>query len=249
MNGPTDRIAVAFSGHGAGVEELTWGQRTIWNAMREQQSSLPIGGWLPLPEGTTVQDMANELRFHMNRHQSMRMRLVFGDDGWPRQSVAARGEVILEVFDAQDADPVDVAEKVKARYLNIPFDYAREWPIRMAVIRHAGVPTHVVTILCHLVTDAAGGQAMMTDLSNLDRRTGEAKTPVTAIQPLQLARWQQTPDGQRQNARSLQYCAEQRCARSNPPTTTRNPWRNSSPGSRRTEVNSSTLIASSTIGG
>ncbi|MFC7483965.1 hypothetical protein ACFQX7_33505 [Luedemannella flava] len=88
MTEPVDRIMVAFSGEGSGIEELTWGQRAIWNAMTEQNTSLPIGGWLPLPEGTTVRHMVNELRFHMSRHQSARMRLVFGDDGRPRQSVA-----------------------------------------------------------------------------------------------------------------------------------------------------------------
>ncbi len=206
---PSERIKVAFSGEGAGIEELTWGQRAIWNAMTEQDSSLPIGGWLPLPEGTTVQDMAVELRFHMIRHQSMRMRLIYGDDGRPRQSVAASGEIMLEVFDAGDAGPAGVAERVKRQYMDAPFDYAGEWPIRMAVIRLGDVATHVVAILCHLVTDAAGGLAMVADLSNLDRTTGEPKAPMTSIQPLALARWQQTPAGQRQNARSLQFWEEQ----------------------------------------
>ncbi|WP_162907869.1 condensation domain-containing protein [Allorhizocola rhizosphaerae] len=206
---PADRIVVAFSGEGSGIEELTWGQRAIWNAMTEQQTSLPIGGWLPLPEGTTVQHLAAELRFHMSRHQSMRMRLVFDENGKARQSVTASGEIVLEVFDARDADPAEVAEQVKKQYMDAPFDYAGEWPVRMAVIRRAGAATHVVSILCHLVTDAAGGVAMMADLSNLDRETGAVLAPVTAMQPLDLARWQQTPAGQRQHASSLQYWEEQ----------------------------------------
>lgn len=206
---PADHIVVAFSGEGAGVEELTWGQRAIWNAMTEQNTSLPIGGWLPLPEGTTVQHMVNELRFHMTRHQSMRMRLVHGDDGRPRQSIAASGEITLEVYDGDNADPADVAEQVKQRYMDAPFDYANEWPIRMAVVRRGGLATHVVCILCHLVTDAAGGLAMVADLANMDPATGEATAPVTATQPLELARWQQTPAGQRRHAASLRYWEEQ----------------------------------------
>ena len=209
MMEPAEQIVVAFSGEGAGVEELTWGQRAIWNAMTEQDTSLPIGGWLPLPEGTTVRHMANELRFHMTRHQSMRMRLVYGEDGRPRQSVAASGEITLEVYDAGDGDPAAVAEKVSQRYMDAPFDYANEWPIRMAVVRRGEVATHVVCVLCHLVTDAAGGLAMVADLANMDPVTGEATVPVTATQPLDLARWQQTPAGQRRHASSLRYWEEQ----------------------------------------
>ncbi|MFC7483964.1 hypothetical protein ACFQX7_33500 [Luedemannella flava] len=69
--------------------------------------------------------------------------------------------------------------------------------------------THVVCILCHLVTDAAGSLAMMADLANLDPTTGGATAPVTATQPLDLARWQQTPAGQRRHASSLRYWEEQ----------------------------------------
>ncbi|WP_344139250.1 condensation domain-containing protein [Luedemannella flava] len=145
----------------------------------------------------------------MSRHQSARMRLVFGDDGRPRQSVAASGEIALEVFDADNADPADVAELVKQRYMDAPFDYANEWPIRMAVVRRDATATHVVCILCHLVTDAAGSLAMMADLANLDPTTGGATAPVTATQPLDLARWQQTPAGQRRHASSLRYWEEQ----------------------------------------
>lgn len=207
---PTDRIAVAFSGEGGGVEELTWGQRTIWIAMVEQETSLPVGGRLPLPEGTTVQDMVTELSFLMSRHQSMRMRLVFGDDGRPRQAVAGSGEVVLEVYDAGADDDAEVlAEKVMRQYMAVPFRYESEWPVRMAVIRRAGVPVQVVNILCHLVTDAEGGIAMMADLSNLDRAAGVATAPVTSQQPLELARWQRSPAGVQRSARSLRYWEEQ----------------------------------------
>jgi hypothetical protein len=177
--------------------------------MVEQQSSIPIGGWAPLRGGRTVEDLAAELRFNMTRHQSMRMRLVFGDDGEPRQSIAAAGEITLEVYDAGEADPAEVAEKVKRHYVDTPFDYTRDWPTRMAVIRSGQIATHVVTIVCHLATDGEGAMAMLADLANLDRETGEAKTPVTAMQPLELARWQRSPAGQQRNAKSLRYWEEQ----------------------------------------
>jgi hypothetical protein len=200
-----ERIVVPFEGDGAGVGELAWGQQEIWSAMRRQESWLPVGGWLPLPAGTTVDDMVAELRYLVSRHQSMRTRLRFEPDGEVRQVVSGSGELVLEVVDADGADPADVAEQVTRRYKGTPFDYVEDWPVRAAVIRRDGVPTHIVEILCHLVTDAAGGAAMMADLANRDPVTGEAKDPPPPMQPLQQAAWQRSPAGQRQNAKALRY--------------------------------------------
>lgn len=38
LSGPTERVAVSFEGGQAGVEELTWGQRSIWAAMARHGS-------------------------------------------------------------------------------------------------------------------------------------------------------------------------------------------------------------------
>jgi hypothetical protein len=99
----------------------------------------------------------------MGRHQSLRTRLAFDTDGHVRQVVAERGEVPLEIIDADDADdPAEVAAALRTRYHDTEFDYV-----------------------------------------NLDPATGRATAPVTATQPLELAAWQQGPDGRRQNERTL----------------------------------------------
>jgi len=103
-----ERITVAFAGGGGGVEELSWGQRDIWLVMVRQKFWLPIGGWKRLPEGTTVQDVAEELRYLMSRYQSMRTRLRFDDDGRPSQVVFSAGEIGLDVIDIGDEDDPDV---------------------------------------------------------------------------------------------------------------------------------------------
>jgi hypothetical protein len=200
-----DRIVVRFQNEDAGVDELAWGQWEIWSAMVRQGSWLPVGGTVALPAGTTVGDMVDELRWHLTRHQSMRTRLRFDADGSVRQAVAADGEVVLEVVDAGGADPASVAAAVEQRYRDEPFDYERDLPVRAAVICRDGVPTHLVEILCHLVTDAFGGAAMLADLSNRDPATGQATRPPSPMQPLEQVRWQRSPAGQRQNANALRY--------------------------------------------
>src|SRR6185503_14772556 len=128
----------------------------ILAAMLRQGTWLPVGGTVALPEGTTVDDMAGELCWHLTRHHAMRTRLRFDADG-VRQVVSERGELTLEVVDAGGADPAEVAAGVERRFRETPFDYEHDWPVRAAVICQNGAPTHLVEILCHLVTDAFGG--------------------------------------------------------------------------------------------
>ncbi|GHJ47737.1 hypothetical protein Cs7R123_50790 [Catellatospora sp. TT07R-123] len=199
------RIMVSFQGEGSGAGELSWGQREIWAAMRSQQSALPVGGCLPLPQGTTLDDMAAELRFNMGRHQSMRTRLCFDADGRPTQVIAASGETALEVVEAGADDPAEVGERVRRRFCDTAYDYAAEWPLRMAVVTSAGVPTHVVAVFHHLVTDGFGSRVIMSDLAGRDPVTGAAGSPPPLLQPLEQARWQASPAGLRQHEMSMRH--------------------------------------------
>jgi len=65
--GGSDRVVVAFRGEGAGVDDLAWGQLDMWRVMVARNSWLPLGGIKPLPAGTTVDEMADELRYLMSR--------------------------------------------------------------------------------------------------------------------------------------------------------------------------------------
>jgi hypothetical protein len=199
----TDRVLVAFAGEGAGVGELSWGQREIWQAMVNQRSSLAVGGRKPLAAGTTVAEIADELRYLMTRYPTMRTRLRFDRDGRPTQECFASGEVALEIFDVgDDDDPDQVAAAVEARYKTEPFDYVDAWPIRMAVTRRHGTATHMIVLMSHIVTDAAGAMVMFREVAT--RETG----PVPGLQSLEQARWQASPAGERQNARTLRYWAD-----------------------------------------
>jgi hypothetical protein len=194
-------LIVQFEGDGSGVAELSWGQQEIWSVMQVQGSSLAFGGVRALPPGLTPADVAAGLRFVMSRHQSLRTRLRFGPDGQPQQVVHAGGEIPLEIADAGDDDPGEVAAAVAARYRAADFDYENEWPLRMAVITQHGSATHVVEILCHLAVDAFGLAALRDDFDHRDERTG----PVTAMPPLEQARRQHSPAGRRAHDASMRY--------------------------------------------
>ncbi|RPE27793.1 condensation domain-containing protein [Kitasatospora cineracea] len=198
--GPAERIEVSFAGEGTGVGELSWGMWEIWHAMVAQRNSLPIGGTAALPAGSTVESVAAELRYLMGRFPSMRTRLRFGPDGHPTQQLSASGRIALELYDAPaGTDPAGLAEQVELAYRERPFDYAGEWPVRMAVVRSGGRPTHLVSVMNHLVADAAGGAIMLREVR--ERASG----PVSGLQQLEQAAWQGSPAGQQQNARALRH--------------------------------------------
>jgi hypothetical protein len=201
-------IPVPFHGTGSGSAELTWGQLSVWRTIKNSGATQTMGGIMPLPPGTTVQDAAAVLRFVLSRHQSLRTRLRFEPDGSPRQVLVESGEARLELVEAGDADPAEVAEDVRIRYSTTNFDYVNEWPVRMAVVTSDGVPAYSVAVYCHLAIDAQALDILIADLATMDPVTGEGATPVTAIQPLELARRQHSAAGQRQTDLSLRHWAK-----------------------------------------
>ena len=197
----TENVVVQFAGDGSGVAELSWGQQQIWSVMQAKGSSLPMGGARALPPGQSVADVADGLRFIMSRHQALRTRLRFGPDGQTQQAVHASGEITLEVVEAGDRDPGDVAAAVAAEYKGRKFDYENEWPLRMAVITQQGKATHVAAMICHIALDAFGLALLYDDFDQRDERTG----PVTAMQPMEQASRQRGPGGSRAHEASMRY--------------------------------------------
>ncbi|MEV4517730.1 hypothetical protein AB0K00_53325 [Dactylosporangium sp. NPDC049525] len=201
-----ERIIVPFEGPGAGTGPLAWGQRQVWAAMVESDSSMSMGGAVASTDGRTVEDYAAELRFFMCRYAAMRTLLRFAADGTVTQEVFGAGETVLEVHDtAAGEDPAALAEALADEWRERKFDYATEWPLRMGVVRHGGAVTHVVALMCHIAADLGGVAVMMRELAERDPVTGEPAGPYEAPQPLELARLQHEPAAARQTAAAMRY--------------------------------------------
>lgn len=213
-------VLVGFAGVG-GAGPLAWGQAECWRAMVATGSSLAMGAVFAFPAGATVAQLAEDVRFWMERYDSMRTRLRLGPDGEVTQVVAERGEVPLQVVDAGGRDPAAVAEDLLAGWKATRFDYEREWPVRLAVVERDGRPSHAVVAVCHLAADGAALAVMV-------RERAERPGPYGAPQPLELAARQRTPAGERLTAASLRHWGTQ--LRSIPPR--RFPDRGPGPGPR-----------------
>ncbi|MBS2964409.1 hypothetical protein KGA66_15230 [Actinocrinis puniceicyclus] len=206
---PSERVPVHFAGDGEGVAELTWGQREILEAM-VRQGWISMGGVIPLPPGTTVQDTADRLRYMMSRFPSLRTRLRFDVPGSPVQELHRDGEITLDVFDAaQREDAAAVAARIEACYRTRPRDFTSQWPIQMGVVRQDGRLTHVVAISCHTVSDNLGMVAMSRQID-----AGVTDPPI-GLQQLELARWQDSPAGRRVNDAAMRFM--EKVLRSVPP--------------------------------
>lgn len=196
----TQTIMMPFQGLRATTAQLTWGQLSIWTAMVRQRTWMPLFWFRVLPTGTTVDEVAARLTNAIERYESLRTRLVFDGDAEPRQTVAGDGELTLEVYEAGTRDPVDVAEEVQRWYCAKAYDYTHDWPLRVAVVVREGQPKQLVTVVCHLVLDAAARVMLMRDLAGADPSDSP---PGGAMQPADLADWERGAAARQSSAASL----------------------------------------------
>jgi hypothetical protein len=199
----SEQVLVPFEGAGSGTAGLTWGQWDMLPKMRLHRNSFAISGYIPLPDGATVADAADDLRYLVCRYSALRTRLAYAADGSPQQVAAASGEMAMEVVDAGGADPEKVAAELHRCYDGHVFDETREWPVRWAAVTSNGAATHAVWTISHLVADGPSMVTMLADLADRDRTADKAAEPVTSMQPIELARWQASPEGQRKSAAAL----------------------------------------------
>ncbi|MFB7946260.1 condensation domain-containing protein [Kitasatospora phosalacinea] len=195
-------LAVPFAGGRSGTAPLTWGQRAIWHAIGRTAPNdhyFNLGRVLPLADRGAPVDAArlvDALTALVLRHEALRTRLADLPDGSPGQRLHGNGRLDLVVRDEPDPDRAGrTAEELLAELSGHRFGYADEWPVRVGAVRSAGRITHAVLALCHLASDGHGAEVLVRDLRLLVRR-GSAG-PVCPQTPLDLARRQSGPAGQR----------------------------------------------------
>jgi len=197
---------VAFAGAGDGEGELAFGQLGLWQSIEESGTSKTVAHIGVAEPGTTVAAVADMLGFVVGRHQSLRTTLVLRGPGRPpRQRVSAAGEIALLVVAADGADPAVVAAALRERWKREPFAYETEWPVRMGAVTVDGVVTHVVTVILHTSIDGFGLAALLADVRARDPVSGAPAGPVAGRTPLEQAAMEASPEGRRQNERSLRY--------------------------------------------
>jgi hypothetical protein len=197
-----DRVVVPFTGAQAGTAPLGWGQKAIWQDMQESGNQFTMWGRSVLPEDSTVADAAARLSGLMHRHAALRTRLSTGAGDRLAQEVAGSGQIGLEVLElSDDTDPAEVkryADDLMTAWHLMRFDFHRDWPLRMAVVRHRGAAVHLVWALSHLVADGGGHLLLARDIRSPET-AGDPERP----QILDVARSEQTPQLRRLSSRTM----------------------------------------------
>ncbi len=205
-----DRMVVRFTGAEAGTEPLTWGQKAFLRDMRDSGNQFSMGGRLRLPEGSTVVDAAARLSGLLGRHAALRMRLETDGAGRLCQAVAGSGQIDLDIVTIpDDADRADVARHaadLMAAWPSERFDFHRDWPMRMAVVKHRGACLNLVWVLSHLAADGGAHLLLLDDL--LANGVG-GPTPDPRPQILDLARREKTPNVRQVSSRAMKYWGSQ----------------------------------------
>ena len=186
-----------------GRGEPSWGQRELWGVGDQQGRHVTLGGVTALPRGTTVEAVTGSICGLIARHPTLRTRFIIGSDQrLAEQVVAVDGELAVTLVDADE--PEQAALDTVIAFDQAKFDFVKEWPLRMAVIRHRGAPTHMAAVYNHIALDARGLDAMLADLVERSARP-DGLAPPPALQPLEQASWQLSAAGRRQSSRALRH--------------------------------------------
>ncbi|TDB76718.1 condensation domain-containing protein [Micromonospora sp. KC723] len=207
------RLGVEFVGAPASAAPLTWGQQALWAAIRRrgrEQILMSLRRVVATPRRGPA-DLAGVLRAIgalVGRNSSLRTRIQ-GVDGDLRQVVAAAGELPVLVVDAASEEfaavrhePAAVAARVADHLAATPFDHAREWPQRFALVRAGDRISHVVVVFSHVTVDVEAVETLLRQLRLLLLR-GAVDAPA-GPQSVDVARREQNVD-RRRSARAVAY--------------------------------------------
>jgi hypothetical protein len=201
-------MVVQFTGAEAGAEPLTWGQKAIYEDMQASGNQFSMPGRMRLPEGGTVADAAARLSGLMGRHAALRMRLGTDGAGRPCQQVAASGQIGLDILTLpDDTDRAGIARYIDQLWDTWPlarFDFHRDWPLRMAVLRHRGACLYLVWVLSHLAADGGAHLLLLDDLLAAGTAGGAASEP-RRPNILDVARNEQTPQLRQLSSRAMRH--------------------------------------------
>jgi hypothetical protein len=212
-------VQAEFHGGKARVGPLTWGQQGTWDGLHqwlpEVKPFFVLTRWLPVPLLLGLGDVLEQISELLLRHESLRTLFHASARGDATQEVLGSGVVDVTVFDRPADDPVDfggIVTDCLARAGATAFDHEKELPVRISVALHEGIPVLVVLGVSHLAADHTGTELLVAELAAMLRARADGR-PVppakSAVQPVDLALRQNSPDGQVLTIEAVRHLREQ----------------------------------------
>ncbi|MFI9642407.1 condensation domain-containing protein [Micromonospora sp. NPDC051925] len=215
---PRPSVTVRFSGTRSAEGPLNIGQYNIlqWLRGESEQFFAAVAGELDVPAAAVVDDVAGALAVLVERHEGLRTTYVDGVE--PQQFVHATGDLVVEVYAIEAADPQLVDRAGLARDLTRRLRAAGpyrigELPVRAALAvlpgdastSSASVVQAAVIGCSHLAVDYQAMEIIKREFADLIRDRAARPTGGPPIQPLDLVALERTPKALRHEESVLSY--------------------------------------------
>lgn len=182
----------------------TYAQRAMWWATNWMADAgyFNLGWILPVPDGVTVDDVADALRRLIGRFDTLRTLFEDRDDGL-HQMVATAVSLPVEVHDCPYGSAEKTGATVLASVVGPGFRSEAEWPIRVAVVTEDGSTRLLVIAMNHLAVDMRGWRVIERTLTQL------LADPAAALdepgwQPVDVAAYEGSAEGRAANRAALE---------------------------------------------
>ncbi|MFJ7909513.1 condensation domain-containing protein [Kitasatospora sp. NPDC096204] len=206
-------LQIAFSSGRTGSGPATWGQRAIWDAVRQlPPADAPrynIATEAPLDPGLPLPVLLTALEQLLHLHDSLHTRLLPDETGCLRQVVDGEGLLDVHLQSAEEhedhedhEEPAELGARLHEELAAQSFDTATQWPLRIGAVTAGGLVRHVSLVLSHTAVDGSGMGRLVADLSALCRGSSPeelAELRPPARQPLEEAEFQTSERGLRRD--------------------------------------------------
>ncbi|MGC5052391.1 AMP-binding protein [Micromonospora sp. DT48] len=206
--GRIQRVAVPFAASGRSAP-LTWGQLHMWRPLQwygPAFAALNITRFVDLGDpGADIDACLAAVGRLVETYEPVRTRFVLAGDE-PVQQVAANGNLRVEVVDTEP-DGVDEAGRARAAQLAAePFDHARQWPVRLCLVRAEGRVRSIAVVASHLAFDGWSIERVTESLAGWIR--GDSVVLPDPVQPADEVVEERSPRGRRRSEQALAYWRE-----------------------------------------
>ncbi|MFD0410578.1 condensation domain-containing protein [Kitasatospora sp. NPDC127116] len=165
-------LEIPFSSGRTGSGPATWGQRAIWDAVRQlPPADAPrynIATAAPLDPGLPLPVLLTALEQLLHLHDSLHTRLLPDEAGDLRQTVDGEGTLAVHLLTAGEGqDPAGQGARLHEELAAQAFDTAVQWPLRIGAVTAGGLVRHVSLVLSHTAVDGSGMSRLVADLAAL----------------------------------------------------------------------------------
>lgn len=200
-----DRVLpVTFQEESTGDSPLTWGQQDMWDARECVDGNDAIYNFgLPvmLPHTTTAEDIAHVVRWLMGRHEVLRTLFRRQLRG-PRQVICPHGTVEMDFYQSDEFNRQVAIHFVDQRIQPL-FNIEDEFPVRFHVLEVDKRPRFMCLAFSHVAMDGYAARLIGAEIHAV--LAGRPPVAAPTWTPLDQARYENSPEGARRDARSLSF--------------------------------------------